>query len=823
MFKNYITIAFRNLLKHKVFSFINIFGLSVGIACCMLLALYIKDEFSYEKHFDRYEDIYRVTSAFHKEDGKEEKIPRTSPPVAMAMLKEFPELESATRVVNPPEVEQHLLRYEDKTFYEKKGYLVDSTFFDIFSYEFQEGDRITALDDRATVVLSDVVAKKIFGDRSGIDELIIINSGFSTDTFRVTGVLKPYTRNSQLDADFYISMNSEGWGDYINRETTWIGNNFVYAYIKVKPGTPITALTAKFPALLEKHGGAQMKEMGLKKTMSVQALKDARLYSAAEFASVSFGFFDIGGGGNILYVYILTSICIFILLIACINFMNLATAKASQRAGEVGVRKSLGANRQNLIGQFLGESMTIVVISMIMSVGMVQMILPTFNYFTQKDLSLDVSNVWYIAVALIGISLITGLIAGSYPAFYLSSFQPAKVLKDRRLSGGASNWLRKGLVVFQFVISITLISSIIIIYKQLNYIQSKSLGFNPEYRVLVPIRTSEAQSGYSRMKDRLEQLSGVKLVSASSAAPSMPTMRDLPLYKEGSSMEKANIHFNINVDENYFKLLDINVIAGRELVFEKDSFNFDNNLNHVMINRASCKINGMTPEEAVGSKLLIDFRGRRITFEIEGVVEDFHQMSMHQEVPPMVFLLPADKSNFVSICASVEAGDYQNTLANMEKAWKEINPNTPFESMLLSDNVKQQYESDQRNLSIISAFTVIAILISCLGLYGLSIYVAERRVKEIGIRKVLGASVPGIIGMLSKDFIKLVAIAFIISIPVGYYAMDKWLQNFAYKIELDALVFVLAGVVSFSIAWITIGFESIRAAMGNPVDSLKND
>lgn len=823
MFRNYIIIAVRNLLKHKIFSFINVVGLSIGIACCTLLALYIKDEFSFDRHFDRSEDIYRIASTFIREEGSEDKIPRTSPAVAMTMLEEFPELESATRVVNPPEVEQHLVRYKDITFYEKQGYLVDSTFFDVFSYEFQEGDRNTALDHRSSVVLSAVLAKKLFGDQSGLDESIIINSGNSVDTFRVTGILKPYVKKSQLDADLYMSMNSEGWGDYVMNETSWIANNFVYTYIKVRPGTSITALTEKFPALLEKHGGEQMREMGLKKSMDVQALKDMHLYSIGTFTTGSFGFADLGSSGNILYIYILGSICFFILLIACINFMNLTTAKASQRAGEVGIRKSLGANRGNLIRQFLGESMSIVAISMVMSVILVQMLLPVFNQLTNKDLSFNGSNIGYIAVALAGISLITGLIAGSYPAFFLSSFQPAKVLKDKRLSGSSSNWLRKGLVVFQFIIAITLISSIIVIHNQLKFIQNKSLGFNPEYRILIPLRSIEAKTNYINLKDRLEGLAGVNVVSAASAIPSTPTMRDFPLYREGTSMEQAHTHFNINIDEAYFKLLDIPIIAGRDLVSEKDTFNFSNDHNHILVNRASTKINGMTPEEAVGSKLLIDWRGRRMTFTIEGVVEDFHQMSMHREVAPMVFILPVQKTDYVSLAIAIEPKNAENTLTNIGKAWKEINPNTPFESIFLSENVKQQYEADERTLSIITTFTIIAILISCLGLYGLSIYVAERRVKEIGIRKVLGATVTGIVGMLSKDFIKLVAIAFVISIPVGYYLMEKWLENFAYKMELNITVFVIAGLVSLAIAWLTIGFESIKAAMGNPVDSLKNE
>jgi putative ABC transport system permease protein len=822
MIRNYITIAVRNLLKHKIFSIINIVGLSMGIACCVLLALYIKDEFSYEKHFAGYENIYRITSRMKSDEGRDISTPRTSLPVAMGMLHEFPELETATRLINPPEVEQHLVRYEDKIFYEKKGYLVDSTFFDVFSYEFQEGDRHTALDAPATVVISAPLAEKIFGAQSALHESLIINSGFSTDTFEITGVLKPIINNSQTNADFYMSMNSEGWGEFINRETSWVNNNFAYSYLKVRPNASIPDLISKMNTLLHARGGSQLKEMGIEKTLGLQPIKEARLYSAQAFKSSMGDFSDLGGGSNILYVYILSAISLFILVIACINFMNLTTAKASQRAGEVGLRKSLGANRGNLIAQFLGESLTIVVVAMIVSLGLVQVSLPLFNEYTQKDLSINLTNVWYIIASLAIISLITGVLAGSYPAFFLSGFQPAKVLKDRRMSGSGS-FLRKGLVVFQFIISITLISSILVIHKQMRYIQEKSLGFNPAYRILLPLRTNESRVSFSSLKSKASSIAGIKGITGATAFPSTLLMRDMPLYVDGSSMEKAVQHFTVSIDEDYFKLLDVPLLAGRQPIYETDSASFGNAVNNAIVNEASLKACGIDLSHAIGSTLHIDFRGRVITFKVVGVVENFHATSMHSAVAPMIFTVANENDDFVYGCLSVEASDYQTALTHVEKIWKDVNPNTPFESTMLSDNLQKQYESDQRSLSIITTFTALAIFISCLGLYGLSIFVAERKNKEIGIRKVLGASVSGIVGMLSKDFIKLVGVAFLISVPLAHFLMDHWLQTFAYKIDLTWTIFILGGVISLAIAWLTVSYESLRAAMSNPVDTLKND
>jgi putative ABC transport system permease protein len=816
MLRNYLSIAIRNLLKHKVFSFINISGLAVGMACCILLALYIKDEYSYEKHFTDHDRIYRMYSVFIK-DGSSESFPRTSPPVAPSLAAEFPEIELATRIAPIPEVEQHLIRYGENLFYEKDGYLADSTFFDLFSFEFQHGNRNTALDQPNSVVLSAEVAAKVFGDQDPLDELIIISSGQFTDTLHVTGVLKPYTNPSHLNAGFIMSMHGHPMGDYINTITTWAWQNFITSYVKLKSNVTIQSVEEKIPALITRHSGEDLKNSGLQKEMHFQPLADTHLYS--DFKN-SFG---LGDSGNILYVYILASIGIFILLLACINFMNLTTAKASQRAGEVGVRKSLGATRQNLIRQFLGESMTIVMLAMLLALMIVQFTLPFFNELTQKTLGITSINIGFIVLALAGIGIITGMLAGSYPAFFLSSFQAATVLKDKRLSGGSSNFLRRGLVVFQFVISITLIASIIIIQKQLNYMQNKPLGFNPEYRIMIPLRTDEAKKQYMQLKNSFASIAGVENISGTRSLPSTPMMSDFSVYPQGSSMERAILHRNTVVDENYFDVLDIKLLAGRTPIFETDSFSWENTNRKIMVNKASLQALNIPLENALGTRLLTEWQGQTFSHEIIGVVDDFHQFSMHHSISPLLFWIPANRGTFSFMIATVNKENYKNVIAQMESSWKEIIHATPFESDFLSDNVKRQYQDDQRVSIIILTFTSLAIIISCLGLYGLSVYVAERKVKEIGIRKVLGGSVASIVNLLSMEFIKLILIAMVLAIPIGYYTMDRWLQTFAYKIELSVSVFILTGIIALIIAWLTVGFESIKAALSNPVKSLRSE
>lgn len=824
MLSNYLTITLRNLVNNKVFSIINITGLAVGITCCTLLALYIQSEFSYEKHFEGADRIFRVTSILDTENGTTMHIPRTSPPVAMGILEEIPEVESATRVVTPPEIEQHLVRYGDKVFYEKKGYLVDSTFLDVFSFALREGNPTTALDAPSTVILSDKVARKIFGDKPALNESVMISSGWSSDTFRITGVLAPLPGKTHLEADFYISMNSKGWGQWINSQTNWSNNNFIFTYLRLKDHSAAATVVSKFAALLEKHAADEMRASGRRKAMDLQPLPDIHLFSN------HFDYrFDLGTNGSILYVYVISAVALFILVIACINFMNLTTAKSLQRAGEVGVRKTMGASRNQLIRQFMGESFIIVLVSMVISVGLIQVSLPVFNALAGRALELDAQN-WICLIAfLCAISLVTGLFAGSYPAFFLSSFQPAKALKNKRLGGGSSNLIRKGLVVVQFVIAITLIGSSAIIYLQLRFIQEKELGYNGDSILLIPLRTQEAMSNYSVLKKQFGGLSGVKTVTGATSFPSTTLLRDFSLYTEGSSMGDAVHHMVINVGEGYFNLLGIPIVKGSDFNKTTEGAEFGEPYNRIIVNRTSLKKLGIREDRAIGSRVM--WSGRRmndktettLVHEIVGVAEDFHYASLHNPIEPVAFFLAREQTGFGLMAVKVETGAVANTIGLLESVWEKTNPGTPFENQLLNDHAMLKYENEKKVSMIITSFTIIAILLSCLGLYGLSVYIGERKTREIGIRKVLGASIGSIVRMLSAEFILLVAIAFSIAVPAGFYVMEKWLANFAYKIDLNLLYFVPAGLLTFLIAWLTVGFEAVRAALSDPVKALKTE
>jgi putative ABC transport system permease protein len=806
MLKNYFKIALRNMLRNKVYSLINILGLSIGVACCLLLALYIQEEYSVDKHHARVEDVYRITTSFKNINNFRESA-TCSPPIAMAMKDEIPEVEVAARLLNPPGVSQNLIKYETNMFYESDGFIADSTIFSILSYDFIEGNPDKALTEPNSVVLTEALAKKIFGDVPAMNRIISISQGGPTADFNVTAVVRE-KGNSHQNPHFFTSMAGGGWADYMKEPQLigeWAGQNFVPSYLKLNPGHDKDEVIRKMNEILIKHGAEDMKALGMSKTLSLEPVQDIYLYSS------------ISQSPRITYIYVIAAIAIFILLIACINFMNLSTAKAAKRAGEIGVRKAMGAFRSSLVGQILGEAMIIVGISITISVGIVQLALPLFNQLTGKTVSFGSDDMLYFGAALAAITILTGLIAGSYPAFYLSSFKPAEVLKGKARVGSSSGFLRQTLVVFQFIIGITLICGMLVINKQLKYMSNTNLGFNPDAKIVLPLRTGTAQKNAPAFQKELSTLAAVEAVSATDYVPGSPIFSDFRIYKKGENMENGILHRINYIDFGYLEMMDIKIIAGRSFVVEEDS------TNNMVINRAGVVELGLTPEEAIGAELAMDWQGRHMTFIVVGVMEDYHQVSLKEKIVPTAFFKRSSDRTLDHIVAKLSTTDIAGTLTAIEEKWKAINPETPFEFVFLDERLQKQYAEDVRVAQIITVFTVIAIVISCLGLYGLSTYMAEQRFKEIGVRKVLGADVSQIVMLMSKEFVRLIIIAFVISVPLGIYIMTQWLKGFEYKTTVDALIFVYAGLAALLIALVTVSFESFKAASTNPVKALRTE
>jgi len=808
MFQNYFKIALRNLFRNKIYSFINIAGLALGVACCLLLTLYIQDELSYDKHHAHLDNIYRIITKFESDKGID-KLGSTSPPIAMTLMEEMSEVESATRILNPPGVSQNLIKYEDKIFYETNGLIADSTIFDVLTYEFKEGNPVKALTDPNTVVISETLSNKLFGSEPALDKNISISQGGAEANYKITGVFRETTR-SHIKANFFVSMLSSGWAEYVRSDAAakeWAGQNFVPSYLRLIDGHDKREVERKMNDILLKYGAEGMKALGMKKTLSLEPVKDIWLKS------------EIGQSPRIIYIWVIASIAFFILLIGCINFMNLSTAKATRRASEIGIRKVMGAYRSSLISQILGEALVIVFIAILISLVILQLSLPFFNQVTGKSISFDSDNIQYFIMALAVITIITGLIAGSYPAFYLSSFQPAQVLKGKFNLSGASGYLRQGLVVFQFMIAITLICGMIVISNQLKFMQEKDLGFDDSARVVLPLRTHGAQEQYSSLKKQLENNSAIERVAGAEYMPGSVIYSDMMYYSEGGNMDKAVMHRRNTVDADYISLLGIKLIAGRDFSANPDS----EAKNNIIVNRTSANKLGFEPDQIIGQSVYFDWQGVKYTFQVIGVMEDYHQTSLKEVINPTIFEIATENPQLPFLIASLNSSDFKATTATIENIWKSLINDTPFEFYFLDESIQKQYTEDRKVSQVITVFTIIAMVICCLGLYGLSSYMAERRFKEIGVRKVMGAGIAQIVSMMSKEFLRLVLIALVISVPTAWYAMTQWLKGFAYHIPISMTTFIYAGASALFIALITVSFESFKAASTNPVNSLRSE
>jgi len=803
-------------MKNKVFSLINIVGLSTGLACCMLITLYILNETSYDRYHKNADNIYQVGTEF-KGLGNIKKLPNTPAAMGEIMKSVFPEIQQTTRLVRLFGEDKTLLQYTPqnnaiKSFYETKGYLADSTFFRMFTYNFIAGDPSTALSNPNSVVLSEEIAKKIFGNQQALHKIIHISSSTNGDhDFEVTGVFKPINKPSHIDGRFFLSTMGGNVAQMIkNAGTNLANNNMYYTYLLLGPGADPKKLEAQFPAFVDKYAGKELKAVGFQKVQYLVSLKDIHLHSGSDA--------DVTPSGSVTYLYILASIALFTLLIACINFMNLATARSSKRSSEVGIRKVLGAEKKLLIAQFLGESVMMSLIAFVFAILFTELLIPAFNSVSGKNLSLNYSNI-VIVLAFLLLSVLTGLLAGSYPAFYLSSFNPAKVLKGKFSNSLAAVSLRKGLVIFQFVISVVLIVASVVIAQQMKYLRSADLGFEQERQIVIPLRSENAKKIYSSFKDELLKQSTIADVGASAFYPGITNYSDNILYKQGESMQQGkDVRMNY-VDTRFLQTLNITPVAGRLF---SDDFPSDTSKAIILNEKAIKELGFVSPQESIGKKLYFDFQGKNYDFNIVGVVKDFHYEDLHIPITPYAFQLSMQPQyNYMIVHA--KPGNIDNILASVKNSWHTLNPSEPFEYSFLDTDFQKNYDAEIRLSAIVGYFTAIAILISCLGLFGLATFSAEQRVKEIGVRKVLGASVSSIVALLSKDFLKLVGIAVLIASPLAWFAMNKWLQSFAYRIHINWTVFAITALAALLIALITISFQAIKAAIANPVKSLRSE
>lgn len=807
MLKSYLKTALRFLLKNKTFSFINIIGLAVGTLCCLYILLYVQEQYSYDKHHKDAKDIYRIITSLQL-PGDKHNNSTASPPIAPAMRRDFGEVLQYVRVVPVSTLgaAKTLLRYKEKSFYEKDLAYVDSTFFSVFTYHFQNGNVSKCLNEPYTVVLLKPVADKLFGNENPVGKLITIDNAFGKHDFKVNGVVDESLGKSHIHAGMFITMNSGGLGEYVIKNNMWGGNNFTNSYVKLRPDASAATLEKKLPAFLNKYGADQMKQMGMKKQLHLQPVTAIHVSPGYEI--------EISKTVSPSFLYILILIAVLIQVIACINFMNLSTARASKRAKEVGVRKVIGAGQADLMKQFLGESFLLSFIGVGIALPLLVFSLPYLNQITHADIQLAFFSDYRLWLMLTSLIFVTGLVAGSYPAFYLSAFEAIKVIKGNFTNQISAAGIRRSLVVFQFVLSIVLITGIIVIYSQLNYIKNKDIGFDKSQKLIFSFYTGDTQSKMQSFAGDLRQLAEVKTVSSADNYLSQFVPRDHGVYPTGGNMATAIDAQNISSDEYFANANGIKIINGRDFRLHDST--------RVLINETLAKRLGFTPQTAIGQRLYTQYPPNPVTYvEVAGVMKDFNYNSLHGEVKPFMLVYDKNPVDFNYMVVSTNSKNYKELLGKIEAIWHKNLPSAPFEYSFLDAEVQKQYEAEIILAQIINSFTLMAILISCLGLFGLAAFSAEQRNKEIGIRKVLGASISGIVGLLSKDFLKLVVIAMLIATPIAWYGMSKWLQAFAYKIDISWWMFALAGLFAVFIALITVSSQAIRAALANPVKSLK--
>lgn len=796
MLKNYLKIAFRNLIKQKGYTIINILGLAIGISCFMLIFLFVADELSYDSFHSKSDRIYRLIEKIDME-GQGEESSSNPLPVAKALATDYPHyIEKTVRFFNFQQPTLSL-QVDDKKFNEKRLFFVDSTLFDVFDFPLAQGDPSTALADPNSIVITKAIAEKLYGSENALNKTVIFEGNFE---LKITGIFDDLPDQSHIHFDGLISYSTIYTFTGPQFGNNWIWNP-AWTYLLLNEGINPEQLEKEFPQFIDKYYPDIIKGQI---THWLQPLGDIHLHSALDY--------EIEKNGSIGTVYIFAVVGVLILLIACINFMNLATARSSKRTREVGMRKVLGAERPQLIKQFIGESIMLSLIAVIISLLLIQILLPLFNSLSNKQIEFAFLSNPALLFILLLVGLTVGIFSGSYPAFFLSSAAPLKSLKGKYEPGSRSALLRKVLVVMQFSISLCLIIGTIVVYQQLDYMQNANLGFNDEQVVVIPTRPPMLQQ-IETLKNEFMRDQNVRKVSVMNEILGEHHNTHEFSY-EGMEAGKMVWLPGLIVDEDFADVFDLQVVAGR--FFSRD-FQRDDSLS-IVINEAMVKKLGYkSPEEALGKAFYSNTGKERVV----GVVKDFNYVSLKEPIGPFVLDMAGFPFFKKFIVVKIKGNDIKNTMAHIEENWAQVVPAFPFEFFFLDENLDQLYKSEENLGKLIGYFSILAIFIACLGMFALASYTAELKTKEIGIRKVLGASTPGIVTLLSKDFLKLVLLANIIAWPLAYYAMNTWLDDFAFRINIPLWSFIMASFAAFIIALATISFQSIKAALANPVESLK--
>jgi len=795
MLKNYITIALRNLFRQKGFAIINILGLTIGLTVSALIILYIVHELGYDRFHDNAERIYRV--AIHGEiSGQELNVAVSSPPFGPALVNDYPEVVDYTRL-NPPH--NSLFAFGDEKYYEDDILFADSSFFQIFTIPFIFGDPETALEVPRSIVLTESVATKYFGEEYPVGKVLRYNDQAD---LTVTGVCEDYPDNSHFTFQALISFSTmvefqgEEW------MSTW-GNFAMYNYIMLDEQANLESLNAKMPDFFMKYMSEEIQEADISFEIDLQPVTSIHLHSDLMA--------EIGSNSDIRYIYILTAITLFILILASINFMNLSTAKSANRAREVGIRKVVGSTRQNLVRQFIGESVIISLISLFITFFLIELILPAFNDITGKDLDMQYILDWQLTLGFILLAIVVGIFAGSYPAFYLSAFNPIRVLQGRLKAGSSNSLLRNALVFIQFTVSITLIIGTVVIYRQLTFMMEKDLGFEPSNVIVIHLRNEETRNKGQVIKEKFLAYPNVLSASLTSGLPA-GQLSGTGYFPEGYGDKDPWLIYGFSVDQDFIEsTMKMRIIDGRNFSTE-----FTTDSTAVLINEVLLK--KLAWDDPIG-KIIHSDRTTPTPYRIIGVMRDFHMQSLHQQINPIMLRFMGGQPNYLLI--KLLSDSTPLTLLALEAAWEEINPDIPFDYQFLNERIDQFYAYEKKMGNIFVYFTAFALFIAALGLYGLATFISEQRTKEIGIRKAMGSSISKISYILSRDFAKPVLLANLVAWPAAWFAINKWLQNFSFRTDLALWIFPAAALITLLLALITVNIQTIRAASANPVNSLR--